>query len=363
MKTGITENKVELIAQLLYQGVPRDEIEKRASTSAGHISKVLQREEELIGEGNVKALRRLVKALPKDRQQLSIVDIHRDVIFLNSCNAMDLSDGEVRDAMPRIVECCKKSGIAPKDLPLDIESKATRLEVLKSEIDAGEKGALEAKKRREEALREAGLTNEALSRFNIYMNMLAKRGLPLNPQHPEKLENALANAEEAGHDAKSIIDEISQTRSLKERKASLQSDISRQEEQLRENNRILEQQRREIGKHSDLVETIRDADRMGFGTHQLRIIMSEVKRAGAENGIDAPIAMQRFIKDVNIGLGTKMSFASFFCCNSHEISCAICDITGTQQSAAASVCEKLGGADSDYKAGEVGIRAWNLWND
>jgi hypothetical protein len=309
MKTGITENKDELIAQLLYQGVPRDEIEKRASTNAGHISKVLQREEELIGEGNVKALRRLAKALPKNRQQLSIVDIHRDVIFLNSCNAMDLSDGEVRDAMPRIVECCKKSGIAPKDLPLDIESKATRLEVLKSEIDAGEKGALEAKKRREEALREAGLTNEALSRFNIYMNMLAKRGLPLDPQHPEKLENALANAEEAGHDAKSIIDEISQTRSLKERKASLQSDISRQEEQLRENNRILEQQRREIGKHSDLVETIRDADRMGFGTHQLRIIMSEVKRAGAENGIDAPTAMQRFIEDVNIGLGTKMSFA------------------------------------------------------
>ena len=44
MNTGITENKDELIAQLLYQGVPRDEIERRASTSAGHISKVLQRE-------------------------------------------------------------------------------------------------------------------------------------------------------------------------------------------------------------------------------------------------------------------------------------------------------------------------------
>jgi hypothetical protein len=118
MKAGITENKDELIAQLLYQGVPRDEIERCASTSAGHISKVLQREEELVGEGNVKALRRLAKVLPKDRQ-LSIVDIQRDVIFLNNCNAMDLDDGEVRDAMPRIVECCKKSGIAPKDLPLD----------------------------------------------------------------------------------------------------------------------------------------------------------------------------------------------------------------------------------------------------
>lgn len=68
-----------------------------------------EREEELVGEGNVKALRRLAKALPKDRQ-LSIVDIQRDVIFLNSCNAMDLDDGEVRDAMPRIVQCCKKSG-------------------------------------------------------------------------------------------------------------------------------------------------------------------------------------------------------------------------------------------------------------
>jgi hypothetical protein len=197
--------------------VPRDEIERCASTSAGHISKVLQREEELVGEGNVKALRRLAKALPKDRQ-LSMVDIQRDVIFLNSCNAMNLDDGEVRDAMPCIVECCKKSGIAPKDLPLDIETKAARLEVLKSEIDAGEKGALEAKKRREEAFREARVTNEALSRFNIYMNMLAKRGLPLDHHYPEKLENALANAEEAGHDVKSIIDEISQTRSLKERK-------------------------------------------------------------------------------------------------------------------------------------------------
>jgi hypothetical protein len=98
MKTGITENKDELIAQLLYQGVPRDEIERRASTSAGHISEVLQREEEeLVGEGNVKALRRLAKALPKDRQLSIVVDIQRDIIFLNSCNAMDLDDGEVRD--------------------------------------------------------------------------------------------------------------------------------------------------------------------------------------------------------------------------------------------------------------------------
>jgi hypothetical protein len=47
MKAGITENKDELIAQLLYQGVPGDEIERCASTSAGHISKVLQREKSL----------------------------------------------------------------------------------------------------------------------------------------------------------------------------------------------------------------------------------------------------------------------------------------------------------------------------
>jgi hypothetical protein len=86
--------------------------EKRAPTSAGHISKVLQREreEELVGEGNLKALRRLAKVLLKDRQLSIVVDIQRDIIFLNSCNAMDLDDGEVRDAMPRIVECCKKSG-------------------------------------------------------------------------------------------------------------------------------------------------------------------------------------------------------------------------------------------------------------
>jgi hypothetical protein len=62
MTTKVTEFKDERIIELWYQGISRSEIENIQSTSAGHISEVVQKEKEIIGKGNVDALRRLAKA-------------------------------------------------------------------------------------------------------------------------------------------------------------------------------------------------------------------------------------------------------------------------------------------------------------
>lgn len=174
MKVGITEKAEELIIQLWYEGTPRQEIEKRISASAGTINNVVQREKQLVGEGKVDALRKLASGLRKEKAHNS-VDIMRATRFLNTCNARDMNDEDVIECLPRLDQSCKKNNISLQDLPLDTEGRIAKLQELESTIAAKEKDAIEAKKRREEALREAGLTDEALSRFNTYMNILTKR--------------------------------------------------------------------------------------------------------------------------------------------------------------------------------------------
>ena len=67
MNKVITEKAEELIIQLWYEGNPRQEIEKRTSASAGTINNVVQREKQLVGEGNVDALRKLASGLRKEK--------------------------------------------------------------------------------------------------------------------------------------------------------------------------------------------------------------------------------------------------------------------------------------------------------
>jgi hypothetical protein len=194
-------------------------------------------------------------------------------------------------------------------LPIDIETKASEIKELESRRRAAEKAALEAETHRDKVLKSSNQTVENLPRFNKVEEKFAHYGMPLKADTLEKAVNLVGNAAEVGYDVKSIVVKISQNRSLEERKATLQSDMSRKEEQLHEIDRILEEHRREIGKHSELVETIRDADKMGFGSPHLKIILSGVRKAGVENGTDAATSMHKFIEDVSIGLGSKMSFA------------------------------------------------------
>jgi hypothetical protein len=308
MKVGITEKAEELIIQLWYEGTPRQEIEKRTSASAGTINNVVQREKQLVGEGKVDALRKLASGLRKEKAHNS-VDIMRATRFLNTCNARDMNDEDVIECLPRLDQSCRKNNILLQDLPLDTEGRVAKIQELNSTIAAKEKDALEAKKRREEALREAGLTDEALSRFNTYMNMLTKRGLPLDPQHPEKFENALANAEEEGYDVKSIIDEISQCRSLKQENAGLRAANLEYEAREARNKEITKEHQAQMAKNAELLGKVEQAEKMHLGIPQLEVLIQAVTKVGRDNGIDAQSSVRKFTDDVSTSYDSKVGFA------------------------------------------------------
>jgi hypothetical protein len=308
MKKEITEKAEELIIQLWYEGTPRQEIEKRTSASAGTINNVVQREKQLVGEEKVDALRKLASGLRKEKAHNS-VDIMRATRFLNTCNARDMNDEDVIECLPRLDQSCKKNNISLQDLPLDTEGRVAKIQELNSTIAAKEKDALEAKKRREEALREAGLTDEALSRFNTYMNMLTKRGLPLDPQHPEKFENALANAEEEGYDVKSIVDEISQCRSLKQENAGLRAANLEHEAHEARNKQITKEQQTQMAKNAELLGKVDQAEKMHLGIPQLEVLIQAVTKVGRDNGIDAQSSVRKFTDDVSTSYDSKVGFA------------------------------------------------------
>jgi hypothetical protein len=304
----ITEKAEELIIQLWYEGTPRQEIEKRTSASAGTINNVVQREKQLVGEGKVDALRKLALGLRKEKAHNS-VDIMRATRFLNACNARDMNDEDVIECLPRLDQSCRKNNISLQDLPLDTEGRVAKIQELNSTIAAKEKDALEAKKRREEALREAGLTDEAFSRFNTYMNMLTKRGLPLDPRHPEKFENALANAEEGGYDLKSIIDEISQCRSLKQENAGLRAANLEHEAREARNKQITKEQQAQMAKNAELLGKVEQAEKMHLGIPQLEVLIQAVTKVGRDNGIDAQSSVRKFTDDVSTSYDSKVGFA------------------------------------------------------
>jgi hypothetical protein len=229
--------------------------------------------------------------------------------FLNACNARDMDDEDIIECVPRLDQSCKKNNISLQDLPLDIESRVAKIQELDSTIAAKEKDAIEANKHREEALKKARLTDEALSRFNTYMNMLTKRGLPLDPQHPEKFENALANAEEEGYDVKSIVDKMSQCRSLKQENAGLRAANLEHEAREARNKQITKEQQAQMAKNAELLGKVEQAEKMHLGIPQLEVLIQAVIKVGRDNGIDAQSSVRKFTNDISTSYNSKVGFA------------------------------------------------------
>jgi hypothetical protein len=308
MKVAITEKAEELIIQLWYEGTPRQEIEKRTSASAGAINNVVQREKQLVGEGKVDALRKLASGLRKDKAHNS-VDIMRATRFLNACNARDMDDEDVIECLPRLDQSCKKNNISLQDLPLDTESRVAKIQELDSTVAAKEKDASEAEKHRDEALKKANQTDESIARFDRVMDMLGRRGLSADVDSLEKLGNALANAEEAGHDPKYIVHKITEHGSLKQQNADLRAANLEHEAREARNKQITKQQQAQMAKNAELLGKVEQAEKMHLGIPQLDALIQAVTKVGRDNGIDAQSSVRKFTDDISTSYDSKVGFS------------------------------------------------------
>jgi hypothetical protein len=308
MKLEITEKAQELIIQLWYEGTPRQGIVKRTSASAGTINNVVQREKQLVGEGKVEALRKLASGLRKDKAHNS-VDIMRATRFLNACNARDVDDEDVIECLPRLDQSCKKNNISLQDLPLDTESRVAKIQELDSTIAAKEKNASEAEKHSDEALKKANQTDKSIARFDRVMDMLGRRGLSANVDSLEKLGNALANAEEAGHDPKYIVHKITEHQSLEQQNADLRAANLEHEAREARNKQITKQQQAEMAKNAELLGKVEQAEKMHLRIPQLQVLIQAVTKVGRDNGIDIQSSVRKFTDDVSTSYNSKVGFA------------------------------------------------------
>ncbi len=296
----------DLIRSLWYQGLPRPEIGRQVDTSAGHISDVVAEEKRLVGDGNVDALRRL--AAEAGKEKYAPVDIVRAIRFLNTCNGRGMDDEEIIKCIPRIDEACKRSDIGIQDLPVDIESRVAKAKELDASIQESKRVAAKAEKRREEALKNARQTDESLARCQETRDFLASHDLAVDS--PERLKNALLNAEEAGYDMKTIVAGISENRSLREGNATLAAENADIEKRKEENAKVLAQQKSEMARNAEVLDRLNELKNMGLRLTELTTIATTVSDVAVKNGMDGSTAVRKFIDDLKSGdYDRKVGFA------------------------------------------------------
>lgn len=292
-----------------YQGYSRAEIQAHTNVSGGYISDLIQKEKQLIGEGNVEALRRLAAAVGKEGYTL--VDVVRAIRFLNACRIRtDIDDEELIDRIPRIEESCNKNNIKLADLPLDTEIRAKKVRELEDGIASLQEETKQEEKHLDDALKKHNLTEQSLQRFDRTMGMLERLGLPVNAEQPVKLANALANAEAAGQDVKLIVARISEQRSLKQENAQLKSENLGLDNKVIQKNRLLEQQDLEIQRNATIIHKVHELEQLGFRIVQLKILHSIIIKVAVDNGIDGPASVEKFFDDIRNGdYDSKVGFA------------------------------------------------------
>ncbi|WP_148699511.1 hypothetical protein [Candidatus Nitrososphaera evergladensis] len=283
-----------LIRSQWYQGLPRPEIERQADASAGHISDIVAEEKRLVGEGNVDTLRRL--AIEVGKKGHTPVDIMRAIRFLNACNGLGMDDEKVIGCLPRVDEACKRGGIGIEGLPVDIESRLAKARELDARIQESERIAAEAEKHREEALRRAGQTDESLAKCQETRDFLASHGLVADS--PERLKNALLNAEEANYDMEAIVAGISENESLRRGNASLATENAEIERRKAENAKVVGQQKSEMARNAEVLGKLHELERKGLGLPELTVIATTVSDVAVKNGMDGSTAVKKFIDDL-----------------------------------------------------------------
>lgn len=170
--------------------------------------------------------------------------------FLGACSrAYGLDSDRVINAVPRLADICTANHLNVEDLPLDTERKAAELKKLEEERSSLEEQLTELGSKHEELLKKAQKTEEDLARFKALAERLAKRGLP--PDAPEKLENALANADAAGYDAGHLVDLISSADSLVEKHKKLAEQTAQIEADIKRNTALMQMQAAAMARNSE----------------------------------------------------------------------------------------------------------------
>ena len=285
----------ERIIALWYAAHLREYIIKETATSAGHISDVVKQEYELVGQGNVEALRRLAAAAGKPGHTLP--DLMKAIRFNNACRLQyNLDVDDVVETLPTIVEQCASHNLKLRELPQKIEHDIAELKDLEVKKEALAKEVQQFDARHKQAFQNANTTEQELAKYRSLKERLEKKGLSLDSL--DKIENMLANAEAAKYDFKELVNIASSFRSLAERNAQLTSENSSLETKIKENHAAMQQQNITLTQNSERLGQLDKLDRIGFGLRQLVACHELAARVATAHGLDASKATEKLLADM-----------------------------------------------------------------
>jgi hypothetical protein len=226
-----TLQELDTVTSLYYQGYTRDEIHARTGISTGKISKLIAIENSKLSDGNVDAIRLAGQELLKAGK--TWFDMGEAIALKNYCEGHGLDIEQLKDNIPKIQEKCEKHEISLADLPLDIDEKVKEVGQLNATAINLKQEISDLVAVKEQKLKDSGHTDESLIRCGELNDFL--EAYNLNLDSPQKLMNAIHNAEEAGYNGKVLAEKAASAEMQSAQMKKIGDVIRQQDKQKKEN--------------------------------------------------------------------------------------------------------------------------------
>lgn len=277
----------EKVISLHYSRDIRDEIHAQTGISTGKISNIIASEKARLGAANVDAIRRIGQEIIKKGKAggsgvggpTSWLDIANAFAALNFYEKHNFDFEEIKNDLPEVIKKCVEYKIKLRDVPKDIEDKVKSIAELEAKKNFLQKEIDNLEQARIQKLRMACHTDESLAKCRQMSDFVTKNGLSFDA--PKNLKNVFNNAEEAGYNAKVLVQKISSIDSLNIEKASLEETIKKLKREQQENNETTKKQQLEIRANSEMLKETAELKNMGYNVIVLKAIKEVVKKVVA----------------------------------------------------------------------------------
>lgn len=252
MDTFTSEEDTVLL--LHYQGATREKIHEKTGISTGKISNIIANEKKRLGEGLVDAIRRIGKELYSNGG--SWPDLAHALPIYNFCKKHGLDSEELKDSLPAIVEKLKEHGLRLPDLPLDIEDKVKEGAKLDTSANTLKDEIISLEDNKAKMLKDAGHTEESLAKCRELTDFLTAH--KISPADaPEKLKNAISNAEVSGYDGNVMAEKASSVESLDMQIITLEHDVAAKQKEKDDIELAVDGQRIEHWKDKEAIDSLK----------------------------------------------------------------------------------------------------------
>jgi hypothetical protein len=272
------QSEEDEVLSLHYQGYTHKEIHAKIGPSTGKISGFVTKDKKRLGAGVAETIRQVSKRMHESKYTWD--DIAAAVAMTNYCKMHSINIEEIKDSLPAIIEKLNEHGLSISDLPQDIQSMVkkkdglvARTNSLKDEI----KGLVDDKSK---ILKDHDHTEESIKRCRELSDFLRVYNIP--PDAPEKLRNAIKNAEESGFNGKEIAEKASSVKSLEEERKALEETVSFNREEAESWETKAEALKIKFWKDQSIADALEFLQEKGVESLEILAFSDLVKRDGSD---------------------------------------------------------------------------------